>query len=108
MSDCKTCAHQSDSGNEYCGCCGDGPGYSNYAEAAWHVEERLKATIAQQQQRIAAAERVVVAMRQVAKGEGRFSIDPLEHASNTIEDMKGLARRDLGDDAAREVRDGGG
>ena len=31
------------------------------------------------------------ALREIAKGEGRFSRDPLTHASNTIEDMKAIA-----------------
>lgn len=30
-------------------------------------------------------------LREIAKGEGRFSLDPLKHASNTVEDMKALA-----------------
>ncbi len=34
-------------------------------------------------------------LKEIAKGEGRFSRDPLEHASNTIEDMKALARAEL-------------
>lgn len=40
------------------------------------------------EQRIKALEK---ALREISKGEGRFSRDPLEHASNTIEDMKALA-----------------
>lgn len=31
------------------------------------------------------------ALQEIAKGKGRFSRDPLTHASNTIEDMKALA-----------------
>jgi len=31
------------------------------------------------------------ALREIAKGEGRFSRDPLTHASNTVEDMKAIA-----------------
>jgi len=33
------------------------------------------------------------ALREIAKGEGRYSRDPLEHASNTVDDMKALALR---------------
>lgn len=33
------------------------------------------------------AAELLEALRQIAKGEGRFSRDPLTHASNTIEDM---------------------
>jgi len=35
--------------------------------------------------------KVVEALEEIVKGEGRFSRDLLEHASNTIEDMKALA-----------------
>jgi len=31
------------------------------------------------------------ALREIAKGEGRFSVDRLTHASNTVEDMKAIA-----------------
>lgn len=34
---------------------------------------------------------LLAALKEIAKGEGRFSRDPLEHAANTIEDMKALA-----------------
>jgi len=30
-------------------------------------------------------------LEEISKGEGRYSMDKLEHASNTIEDMKELA-----------------
>jgi hypothetical protein len=40
---------------------------------------------------VAAAPEMLEALREIAKGEGRFSRDPLEHAANTIEDMKALA-----------------
>ena len=40
---------------------------------------------------IAAAPTMLEALREIAKGEGRYSRDPLGHASNTIEDMKALA-----------------
>lgn len=47
---------------------------------------------------------LVAALTQITKGEGRFSRDPLTHASNTIEDMIQLAERALaaerGDDDA--------
>ena len=38
---------------------------------------------------------LVEALKEIAKGEGRFSRDPLEHAANTIEDMKQLALQAL-------------
>ena len=31
------------------------------------------------------------ALTEIAKGEGAFSMDPLEHATNCIEDMKRIA-----------------
>lgn len=38
---------------------------------------------------------LVKALEEIAKGQGAFSRDPLTHASNTIDDMKGLAREAL-------------
>ena len=35
--------------------------------------------------------RLVQALKQISKGEGRFAVDALTHASNTIEDMKATA-----------------
>jgi len=39
----------------------------------------------------AAAPELLVALKDIAKGEGRYSIDQLEHAGNTIEDMIAIA-----------------
>ena len=33
------------------------------------------------------------ALKEIAKGEGAFSLDPLKHARNTIENMKFLAEQ---------------
>ena len=33
----------------------------------------------------------IEALKEIAEGKGRYSLDPLTHASNTIEDMKKLA-----------------
>lgn len=33
------------------------------------------------------------ALKEIAKGEGAFSRDPLKHASNTIENMIGIAEK---------------
>ncbi len=38
-----------------------------------------------------AHEPMLEALRDIAKGEGRFSRDPLEHAATCIEDMKAIA-----------------
>ena len=35
------------------------------------------------------------ALREIARGEGRFSRDPYEHACNTIEDLIAIARNAL-------------
>ena len=39
----------------------------------------------------AANKSLLTALKEIAKGEGRYSMDPLEHAGNTVEDMKELA-----------------
>lgn len=39
--------------------------------------------------------RLTGALERIALGEGRFSRDQLTHASNTVEDMKALARAGL-------------
>jgi len=36
-------------------------------------------------------DRYFAALQEISQGAGRFSVDPLTHASNTIEDMKQLA-----------------
>lgn len=40
---------------------------------------------------LAAAPALLAALEQIAKGEGAFSRDPLEHASNVIEEAKAIA-----------------
>jgi hypothetical protein len=47
----------------------------------YQARERLLATSAG----------MLEALKEIAKGEGRYSRDPFEHACNTIEDMKALA-----------------
>lgn len=42
---------------------------------------------------VAERKALVTALEEIAKGQGAFSRDPLTHASNTIDDMKALARR---------------
>jgi hypothetical protein len=43
--------------------------------------------------------RLTAALREIAKGEGAFSRDPLTHAGNCIEYMKRLAVRALAGDS---------
>lgn len=50
--------------------------------------------IAQQRARITELE---AALREIAKGAGAYSRDPLTHAHNCIEDMKGIATKALGE-----------
>ncbi len=38
---------------------------------------------------------VVIRLKEIAKGEGEFSRDPITHAINTIENMKRLAKEAL-------------
>jgi len=40
---CKTCEHENDSGDEYCGCCNSRT--PAWREAGWHIEKRLQADI---------------------------------------------------------------
>jgi len=39
-----------------------------------------------------AASELLEALKQIAKGEGRFSKDPFQHCQNTVEDMREIAR----------------
>lgn len=56
-----------------------------------HVGELQSELVALQ----AVADRYAKALRVCAIGAGRYSMDPLTHASNTIEDMKRAAREAL-------------
>ena len=49
---------------------------------------QLESELEQAESRAAAAE---VALKGIAEGKGEFSLDPLTHASNTIENMKAIA-----------------
>jgi len=40
-------------------------------------------------------EQLKLALKEIAKGEGAFSLDPLTHASNTIDNMKEIAEKAL-------------
>ena len=37
------------------------------------------------------------ALKEIVKGEGRYSMDALEHASNTVVDMKAIAEKAISD-----------
>lgn len=41
------------------------------------------------------------ALEDIADGKGRFSTDPFQHAKNTIEDMKALAKAALAGECNR-------
>uniref|UniRef100_A0A6M3LQN8 Uncharacterized protein n=1 Tax=viral metagenome TaxID=1070528 RepID=A0A6M3LQN8_9ZZZZ len=41
---------------------------------------------------IAESPMLLEALREIVQGKGEFSLDPLMHASNTIESMKAIAR----------------
>ena len=43
------------------------------------------------------------ALEEIARGRGQYSLDPLEHAANTIEDMKALATTALAATAGAEL-----
>ena len=59
-------------------------------EAADHILA-LCAELTALRARVEAAERLREALTIIARGEGRYSRDPLTHASNTIEDMVQVA-----------------
>ena len=42
---------------------------------------------------IAAAPDMLEALKEIAEGKGRYSMDPFTHACNTVDDMKELARQ---------------
>ena len=42
-------------------------------------------------------ESLLATMREIAKGEGAYSRDPLAHAGNAIESMKAMANRAIAD-----------
>ena len=53
--------------------------------------EIMRANAALIVQAVNAHDALVEALREISKGEGRFSLDHHTHANNTIEDMKELA-----------------
>ena len=59
------------------------------------VAEAMDAQLLRQDTRIEQLEAVnadlLAALREIAKGEGAFSLDPLTFANNTIENMKEIA-----------------
>lgn len=57
----------------------------NFAE--WWVDDHNKL--------VAKLEMCETALREITKGRGAYSRDQLTHASNTIEDLKGLAQAAL-------------
>lgn len=72
--------------------------YKKIQELEGEIDRRVQENIDRTNERNEARE----ALREIAKGEGRFSRDHLEHAENTIEDMKALANAALGKEAGKE------
>jgi hypothetical protein len=54
--------------------------------------------IIEQRDRIEALE---AALREIARGEGRYSHDQYEHACNTIEDLKAIVRAAIDKDTGK-------
>lgn len=61
----------------------------------WGVEKERAQLIAQVEALEAENERLREVLKEITKGEGRFSRDHLTHCENTVEDMKELAREGL-------------
>ena len=66
--------------------------FPTHARARDHAESITKAAESWYQSR---SRPLVEALKEIQKGEGTFSMDHLEHASNTIESMKEIARKAL-------------
>jgi len=68
----------------------DGQYIGGHAIATIHneIQEGAKANA----RLIASSPDLLAALEEIAKGEGAFSLDPLTHAGNTIENMKAIAR----------------
>jgi len=56
----------------------------------WHEPECLANA-----RLIAGAPAMYEALKEISEGKGRYSLDPLTHASNTIDDMKEVAIKAL-------------
>ena len=69
--------------DETCEHCGSGVTPSEAVEGLEAANLRLTAQV----------EKYQTALREIEKGEGAFSRDPLEHAENTIDNMKDIAHR---------------
>lgn len=69
------------------------------------VNEKLQRAVASWNTRmdelLAQRDELLEALREIAKGEGAFSLDHKQHAINTIENMKSLA-----ESALRRVKEG--
>lgn len=59
--------------------------------AAPDDESDVALTIEQAARRLEAAGRMEDALCEIQKGVGRFDRDPMKHAENTIDNMRGLA-----------------
>lgn len=81
-----------------------GMGHGHFAILApWHTKQTReaptaaalptpdRATAERAVTALNAHDELLAALREIAKGEGAYSMDPLTHAGNTIENMKELA-----------------
>lgn len=71
--------------------------YASLSEAAVVLNDRVVELEAQRDD-------LVKAMEEISKGEGAFDMDPLEHAANCINNMKGIAKHVL--KAIAEIENG--
>lgn len=69
-----------------------------------YIVESIGTEFAELEKLAAERERFADALREISQGAGRYSRDPLTHASNCIEDMKQLASDALSSEHFRSPR----
>lgn len=82
-------------GRQWCGC-SEGDLMGVYEDTLADVTEGLVRFVAEQlAERTAERDTYRAALTDIAEGKGRYSRDPMEHAVNTIEDLKRTATEAL-------------